>query len=91
LAECLLPRQKTNTETAHAECHVDYNRPQVAASAPGSLGSMVLYSLSAVVAQWRKCCGGNAKYALPRYPLFNKIFCVRRKPRCGRRPRSTTR
>ena len=61
LAECLLPRQKTNTETA--EFRANYNRPQVAASAPGSLRSMVLYSLSAVVPQWRKCCGGNAKYA----------------------------
>jgi hypothetical protein len=74
LAGCLLPRQKTNTETAHAERRVDYNRPQVAASAPGSLGSMVLYSLSAVIPQWRKCCGGNAKYAYLATHFLTRFF-----------------
>src|SRR5271155_3065420 len=67
--KCLLPRQKTNTATAHAECRVDYNRPQVAASAPGSLGSMVLYSLSALIPQWKKCCG-ECKNTRPSLPTF---------------------
>jgi len=57
------PARKQTLKTAHAECRVGYNRPQVAASAPGSLGSMVLYSLFAIIRQWRKCSGGNTKYA----------------------------
>jgi hypothetical protein len=34
---------------------------------------------------------GDAKYAYLATHIFSKIFCVRRKPRCGRMPRSTTR
>jgi hypothetical protein len=34
---------------------------------------------------------GECKMRVPSHPLFSKIFCVQRKPCCGRRPRSTTR
>jgi hypothetical protein len=88
LAECLLPRQKTNTETAHLECRVDCNRPQVAASAPGSLGSMVLCSLSALIPQWRNAAGGMQN-TRPRYPLLTRFRPAQTSFR--RRPRSTTR
>jgi hypothetical protein len=63
----------------------DYNSAHVVASAPGSLGSMVLYSPSAVTTA-EKMARRNAKYAYLA-TRFSARFFVRRKPRgTGVRP-----